>query len=95
MPGGEHRGGHAYRELQEVMIALSGSFEVHLDDGERSRTQLLNRGYVGLYVPHMIWRELANFSTNAVCLILASMPYAESDYVRDKDAFLDGRGASG
>jgi hypothetical protein len=83
VPGGEKRGGHAYRELHEVLIALSGSFEVHLDDGRRRRTHLLNRGYVGLYVPNMIWRELESFSTNAVCLILASGPYADADYVRD------------
>jgi WxcM-like, C-terminal len=88
VPGGEKRGGHAYRELHEVLIALSGSFEVHLDDGVHQRTQLLNRGYVGLYVPNMIWRELESFSTNAVCLILASEPYSEADYVRDKRDFL-------
>ncbi|MDQ3935581.1 MAG: FdtA/QdtA family cupin domain-containing protein [Actinomycetota bacterium] len=88
VPGGEKRGGHAYRELHEVVIALSGSFEVHLDDGSRRNTYLLNRGYVGLYVPNMIWRELESFSTNAVCLILASEPYAESDYVRDLGDFL-------
>jgi WxcM-like protein len=88
VPGGEKRGGHAYRELHEMIIALSGSFEVHLDDGRRRRTHVLNRGYVGLYVPNMIWRELESFSTNAVCLILASEPYTESDYVRDKVEFL-------
>ena len=84
VPGGEKRGGHAYRELHEVIIALSGSFEVHLDDGVRSRSHLLNRGYVGLYVPNMIWRELGQFSTNAVCLILASREYEKDDYVRDR-----------
>jgi hypothetical protein len=89
VPGGEKRGGHAYRELHEVVIALSGSFEVHLDDGSRRISHLLNRGYVGLYVPNMIWRELEAFSTNAVCLILASQPYSEGDYVRDLGDFLD------
>lgn len=95
VPGGERRGGHAYRELHEVIIALSGSFEVRLDDGDRARTELLNRGYVGLYVPNMIWRELTSFSTNAVCLILASRPYSETDYVRDKAAFRAARKAAG
>ncbi len=85
--GGEERGGHAYRRLHEVIIALSGSFEVHLDDGARRRTQLLSRGYVGLYVPNMIWRQLESFSTNAVCLILASAPYDEGDYIRDHTEF--------
>jgi len=88
VPGGEKRGGHAYRRLHEVIIALSGSFEVHLDDGTRRRTHLLSRGYVGLYVPAMVWRELENFSTNTVCLILASEPYSESDYVRDHPEFV-------
>src|SRR4051812_37541990 len=69
VPGGEKRGGHAYRRLHEMIIALSGSLEVHLDDGTRRRTQLLSRSYVGLYVPNMIWRELESFSTNTVCLI--------------------------
>jgi WxcM-like, C-terminal len=87
VPGGEKRGGHAYRELHEVLIALSGSFEVHVDDGTRRRSHVLNRGYVGLYVPSMVWRELENFSTNAVCLILASEPFDEADYVRDKVDF--------
>jgi hypothetical protein len=88
VPGGGLRGGHAYRELHEVVIALSGSFEVHLDDGTRRRTHTLSRGYVGLYVPNMIWRELEGFSTNAVCLVLASTPYDEDDYVRDHDEFV-------
>jgi hypothetical protein len=87
VPGGEERGGHAYRELHEVIIALSGSFEVHLDDGARRKTHLLSRGYVGLYVPNMIWRQLESFSTNAVCLILASERYDEADYVRDYTEF--------
>ena len=87
VPGGEERGGHAYRRLHEVIVALSGSFEVHLDDGARRRTHLLSRGYVGLYVPNMIWRQLESFSTNAVCLILASELYDEGDYVRDHTEF--------
>lgn len=87
VPGGEERGGHAYRRLHEVIVALSGSFEVHIDDGSRRRTHLLSRGYVGLYVPNMIWRQLESFSTNAVCLILASEPYDEGDYIRDHTEF--------
>ena len=87
VPGGEERGGHAYRSLHEVIVALSGSFEVHLDDGSRRSTVLLSRGYVGLYVPNMIWRQLESFSTNAVCLILASAPYDEADYIRDHAGF--------
>ena len=88
VPGGEKRGGHAYRRLHEMIIVLSGSLEVHLDDGTRRRTQLMSRSYVGLYVPNMIWRELESFSTNAVCLILASEPYSEADYIRDHDDFV-------
>lgn len=94
VPGGEKRGGHAYRALHEVIVALSGSFEVHLDDGVRRRSHLLNRGYVGLYVPNMIWRELDHFSTNAVCLILASAAYDPADYVRDKPEYLTAQGAA-
>ena len=88
VPGGETRGGHAYHELHEMIIALSGSFEVVLDDGRVRNTVLLNRSYMGLYVPNMIWRELVNFSTNAVCLILASNRYSESDYLRHYSEFL-------
>ena len=95
VPGGEERGGHAYRRLHEVIVALSGSFEVHLDDGARRRTQLLSRGYVGLYVPNMIWRQLESFSTNAVCLILASEPYDEGDYIRDHTKFRELQAARG
>jgi hypothetical protein len=87
VPGGEHRGGHAYRSLHELIIAISGSFEVHLDDGSERRIEILSRGYRGLYVPNMIWRELESFSTNAVCLVLASEPYDEADYIRDRCEF--------
>jgi len=87
VPGGETRGGHAYRELKEFIVSLSGSFDVVLDDGLTQRVVALNRSYSGLYVPPMVWRRLENFSTNAVGLILASGPYAESDYVRDYGAF--------
>lgn len=88
VPGGEVRGGHAYHALEELVIAISGSFDVALDDGRLSETVQLNRSYHGLYVPPMTWRQLENFSTNGLCLILASLPYSEDDYIRDRDAFL-------
>lgn len=88
VPGGVVRGGHAYATLKELMIALSGSFDVTVEDGVSKRTITLNRSYHGLYVPNMIWRQLGNFSTNAVCLILASAAYDESDYIRDFEHFL-------
>jgi dTDP-4-dehydrorhamnose 3,5-epimerase-like enzyme len=89
VPGGEVRnGGHAYKELQEFIVALSGSFDVVLDDGHKKKTIALNRSYFGLYVPNMIWRQIQNFSTNAFCLVLASLPYAEDDYIRDYPFFL-------
>ena len=91
VPGGEVRGGHAYKELQEFFVALSGSFDVVLNDGQNTRAVTLNRSYFGLYVQSMIWRRLENFSTNAVCLILASMPYTEEDYVRDFKIFQKGK----
>jgi dTDP-4-dehydrorhamnose 3,5-epimerase-like enzyme len=88
VPGGEIRGGHAYRALEELVIAISGSFDVVLDDGTRRDVVQLNRSYRGVYVPPMTWRQLENFSTNGVCLILASLPYTEDDYIRDRDTFL-------
>jgi hypothetical protein len=89
VPGGERRGGHAYRTLHEFFVALSGSFDVVLDNGRGARqTVVLTRSYVGLHVPPMTWRHLENFSTNAVCLILASEHYDEADYLRDRDEFL-------
>lgn len=88
VPGGAHRGGHAYATLQEFVIALSGSFDVDVSDGMEKRTFTLNRSYSGLYVPPMIWRQLGNFSTNAVCLVVASAPYDEADYVRDYGQFI-------
>ena len=88
VPGGAVRGGHAYATLREFMIALSGSFDVLVDDGRVRRSFTLNRSYRGLYVPQMMWRQIGNFSTNAVCLILASAPFDEGDYVRDYDDFL-------
>jgi dTDP-4-dehydrorhamnose 3,5-epimerase-like enzyme len=88
VPGGEVRGGHAYKDLQEFFVALSGSFDVVLDDGKERKVVSLNRSYLGLYVPNMIWRHLENFSTNAVCMIIASLPYSEDDYVRDYESFI-------
>ena len=87
VPGGEERGGHAHRTLDELIVALSGSLDVELDDGENRRVLSLNRSYYGLLVHHGIWRQLKNFSTNAVALVLASAPYDEADYIRDPDEF--------
>ena len=88
VPGGETRGGHAYKNLQEFMIALSGSFDVMLDDGVERKLFSLNRSYFGLYVPKMIWRYLENFSTNAVCMILASLHYSQEEYIREYKEYL-------
>lgn len=87
VPGGEMRGGHAYRENQEFIIALSGSFDVILDDGEERKTISLNRSYYGLYVPNGIWREMDNFSTNSLALVLASSPYKREDYIFGYESF--------
>lgn len=88
VPGGECRGGHAYRDNQEFIISLSGSFDVVLDDGNDKKTFTLNRSYYGLYVPKGLWREMENFSTNSLALILSSTEYHEDDYIRDYDEFL-------
>ena len=87
VPGGETRGGHAYKTLQEIIVALSGSFDVVLNDGKREAKFTLNRSYFGLYVPEMIWRSVENFSTNALAFIAASSQYDEADYIREFDAF--------
>lgn len=87
VPGGEHRGGHAYRENQEFIVALSGSFDVILDDGREKQTFHLNRSYYGLYVPKGIWREMENFSTNSLALVLSSTQYDVNDYIRDYEEF--------
>lgn len=89
IPGGESRGGHAHRELRQLIVAASGSFTVTLDDGHVKRTFLLNRPYQGLLVVPGIWRELDDFSSGSVCLVLASIPYDEADYIRDYDEFLN------
>ena len=88
VPGGEARGGHAYKENQEFVVALSGSFDVILDNGTDKKTFHLNRSYYGLYVPKGMWREMNNFSTNSLALVLSSEPYSEDDYIRDYDVFL-------
>lgn len=87
VPGGEQRGGHAFRNQEEVIIALSGSFDVLLDDGTAQKIIHLNRAYHGLYVPAMLWRRMQNFSTNAVAYVLTCCPYSEADYIRDYDEY--------
>ena len=87
VPGGEKRGGHAYKENEELIVALSGSFDVIVDDGKEKKTFSLNRSYYGLYVPKGTWREMQNFSTNSLALILSSTKYDENDYIRDYDEF--------
>lgn len=87
VPGGEHRGGHAYKRNQEFIVAMSGSFDVVLDDGKEKQTFHLNRSYYGLYVPKGLWREMDNFSTNSLALVLSSTKYDVSDYIRDYEEF--------
>ncbi len=88
VPGGAERGGHAHKELHQLIIAMSGSFDVVLDDGRDKKRIHLNRSYTGLYVCPMIWRELDNFSSGSVCMVLASNRYDEADYYRDYANFL-------
>ena len=87
VPGGENRGGHAYKETEEFIVALSGSFDVVLDDGIERKVYHLDRSYMGIYVPKMIWREMENFSTNSLALILSSTEYDANDYIRDYEKF--------
>ena len=87
VPGGESRGGHAYYTLQEVIVALSGSFDVVLNSGTEEKRFSLNRSYFGLYIPNGVWRSLENFSTNALALIVADQEYNEDDYIRDFGQF--------
>ena len=88
VPGGESYGGHAHRDTQEFIIALSGSFDVCVDDGVNQRTISLNRSYFGLIVPRMIWSRMENFSTNSVCLIVSSRPHQDRDYFETYEAFI-------
>lgn len=87
VPGGSDRGAHAHKELQQFMIAMSGSFDVVLDDGVDKQRFQLNRSYFGIYICPMMWRYIDNFSSGAVCMVLASAPYEEADYIRDYNEF--------
>ena len=88
VPGGALRGGHAHKELLQLMVSVMGSFDVVLDDGCTRRRVNLNRGYHGLYLPNLIWRELDNFSSGAICVVLASQPYEASEYIREYSNFI-------
>lgn len=88
VPGGAARGGHAHKELRQLIVAMSGSFDVVLTDGREKKRFHLNRSYYGLYVPTMLWRELDNFSSGAVCMVIASNLYDEDDYYYDYDEYL-------
>jgi hypothetical protein len=88
IPGGESRGAHGHKELESVIIALSGSFDVTIDDGNNKKTVQLNRPYLGINVKPEMWRDLSNFSSGAICLVLASHVYDEYDYIRNYDEFL-------
>jgi dTDP-4-dehydrorhamnose 3,5-epimerase-like enzyme len=90
VPGGATRAGHAHKELEQVLIAASGSFDVLVDDGMQRDRVTLNRSYFGLYIPNLVWREIVNFSSGAVCLVLASDHYDERDYFRTYDEFRAG-----
>ena len=88
IPGGESRGAHGHKQLEQIVVAASGSFDITINDGITERTFSLNRPYIGLYIKPGLWRDLNNFSSGAICLVLASEPYNESDYIRDYDEFL-------
>ena len=88
VPGGSSRGGHAHKELLQLMVSIMGSFDVVLDDGSTRRRVHLDRGYYGLYLPKLIWRELENFSSGAICVVLASQSYQESEYIREYSNFI-------
>ena len=89
VPGGEARGGHAHKELQQLIVAASGSFDLIVDDGKVKRTFHLNRPYQGILMPSGLWRELNNFSSGSICLVLASHEYSEDDYIRQYSDFLN------
>jgi len=92
VPGGQVRGGHAFKKQQELIVALSGSFDVVVDDGNKKYAFSLNRSYYGLYVPAGMWRQLQNFSTNSLALVISSTPFSEDDYIRDYNEYLEYRG---
>ena len=88
VPGGQKRGGHAFKEQKEFIVALSGSFDVVVDNGAEQQTFSLNRSYYGLYIPNGLWREMNNFSTNSLALVLSSTEFSEDDYIRDYQTYL-------
>ncbi len=94
VPGGASRGGHAHLHLQQLVVSVMGAFDVVVDDGHEKKRFHLDRAYYGLYIPIMIWRELENFSSGGICLVLASAPYDPDDYIRDYDVFLTARRSS-
>ncbi len=87
VPGGEARGGHAYKDTYEFIVALSGSFDIIIDNGTEKKKYHLNRSYYGLYIPKMYWREIENFSTNSLALVLASTEFSEDDYIRNYESY--------
>jgi dTDP-4-dehydrorhamnose 3,5-epimerase-like enzyme len=87
VPGGQVRGGHAFKEQKEFIVALSGSLDVVVSDGKEEQTYHLNRSYYGLYIPNELWRQMKNFSTNALALVLSSTEFSEEDYIRDYENF--------
>ena len=89
VPGGAERGGHAHKQLEQIIVSVMGAFDVVVDDGERRETFRLNRAFYGLYVPRLMWRELVAFSSGGICLVLASRPYEEEDYIRNYDDFTE------
>ncbi len=89
VPGGQVRGGHAFKKQQELIVALSGSFDVIVDNGKKKRTFFLNRSYYGLYIPAGLWREMNNFSTNSLAMVLSSTEFSENDYVRKYDDYME------
>jgi oxalate decarboxylase/phosphoglucose isomerase-like protein (cupin superfamily) len=91
VPSGESRGGHAHQELQQLIVSVIGSFDIIVKDGKEIKRIRMDRASDGLYVPKMIWRELENFSSGAICLVLASLPYDEKDYIRDYKTFLQAK----
>ena len=92
VPGGQIRGGHAFKKQQELIVALSGSFDVVIDDGKEQKTFSLNRSYYGLYIPAGLWRGMENFSTNSLALVISSTTFSEEDYIREYPDFLKYKG---